>query len=204
MKSLCKRTGIIVLIMIGLMIAVFAIIAAAIKISAATSKKVYRDISKYSLCRSGDDALEQFQNKGMDESIWPEKITDNMDVRDFLMIYYNPFDANYLGYLTVKYEESDFSEEVKRLEEYPSTEYMGNYGSTGFQKYDVLAMNASDNGFVYALTNRKDTIIYVEMIFPGYGMDIEYTKYIPEEYLPEGLDISADNPTRLKNIEKNN
>ena len=35
-----------------------------------------------------NDALEQFQNKGMDESIWPEKITDNMDVRDFLMIYY--------------------------------------------------------------------------------------------------------------------
>ena len=201
MKRLYKRAGIIVLIMIGFIIAVFAIIVGYIMISAETSKKVYRDINKYSLCRSGDDALEQFQNKGMDESIWPEKITDNMDVRDFLMIYYNPFDANYLGYLTVKYEDGDFSEEVKRLEEYPSTEYMGNYGSTGFRDYDVLAMNASDNGFVYALTNRKDTIIYVEMIFPGYGMDIEYNKYIPEEYLPEGLDISADNPTRLKKME---
>ena len=201
MKCICKRIGIIALCIIGLIIAVFAIIVGYFKISAETSKEVYRDISKYSLCRSGNDALEQFQNKGMDESIWPEKITDNMDVRDFLMIYYNPFDANYLGYLTVKYEESDFSEEVKRLEEYPSTEYIGNYGNTGFQDYDVLAMNASDNGFVYALANRKDTIIYIEMIFPGYGMDIEYNKYIPEEYLPEGLDISEDNPTRLKKIE---
>ena len=40
------------------------------------------------------------------------------------------------------------------------------------------------------------------MIFPGYSMDIEYEEYMPEEYLPEGLDIGEDNPTKQKKTER--
>jgi hypothetical protein len=42
------------------------------------------------------------------------------------------------------------------------------------------------------------------MVFPGYGMDIRYEKYIPQEYLPEGLDATEDNPTRQAVLEKRN
>ena len=31
------------------------------------------------------------------------KITDDMNVADFKMVYYNPWDAQYLGYLVVDY-----------------------------------------------------------------------------------------------------
>lgn len=122
------------------------------------------------------------------DEIFPENISEQMEVQDFLMMYYNPWDANYLGYLVVQYEEDDYQAECERLMKYESTEYIGNYGATGFEQYEVLAMDASIFGFVYALTDGEGTIVYVEMVFPGYGMDIDYEKHIPEEYLPEGMD----------------
>ncbi len=112
------------------------------------------------------------------------------------------WDANYLGYLTVTYDKEAYAAEVARLLDYPSTEYLGNYGVSGFADYKVLAMHADDSGLVYALTDGKDTIIYVGMIFPGYSMDIEYEEYMPEEYMPEGLDIGENNPTKQKKTER--
>ena len=55
-------------------------------------------------------------------------------------------------------------------------------------------MNADAyNGFVYALTDNVDTIIYVEIIFCNYYMDINYKEYINEDYLPDGFDATMDN-----------
>ena len=34
------------------------------------------------------------------------------------MVYYNPFDAQFLGYLVVDYTPEEYEAEVKRLEEY--------------------------------------------------------------------------------------
>ena len=41
------------------------------------------------------------------------------------MVYYNPFDAQFLGYLVVDYTPEEYEAEVKRLEEYKSTDGEG-------------------------------------------------------------------------------
>ena len=51
--------------------------------------EVHDDVSEYTLYRSGPQADENFRYKwGMDESIFPEKITPEMNVQDYRMVYY--------------------------------------------------------------------------------------------------------------------
>lgn len=164
--------------------------------SATAPIEVYTDVENYHLYMQGEQALEEFQSKwGMDETIFPEEITADMEVQDFKMVYYNPWDAQYLGYLVVDYKEQDYENEVSRLKSCSSTDYLGNYGVTGFsEEYTLLAMSADDyQGFVYALTDNEDTIIYVELIFCNYFYDLDYEEYIPNEYLPVGFDATQDN-----------
>lgn len=164
--------------------------------------EVNTDIGKYQ-DYIGENAQEEYQNKwDMDESIFPEEITAKMDVKDYKMVYYNPWDAQYLSYLVVDYEDGDFVKEIERLKEYESTEYIGYYGVTGFeQEYELLAMYADEyQGFVYALSDKEDTVIYVEIIFCNYMMDINYKEYIKEEYLPLGFDATDDNPYKSKKL----
>ena len=135
----------------------------------------------------------QWTKWGMDETIWPAEITESMEVADFKMVYYNPWDAQYLGYLVVDYSPDDYAEEVKRLKEYESTEYIGYYCVEEEKTYELLAVNAdSYQGVVYALTDGKGRIIYGEQIFCNYFMDLDYTKYIPEEYLLDGFDATTE------------
>ena len=161
--------------------------------------EINEDILKYNQY-IGQEAIEPYRVKSsMDEEIFPESITDNMDVEDYKMVYYNPWDAQYLSYLVVNYDESDYEAEVSRLKSYDSTEYIGYYGVTGFSKYELLAMSANDyNGFIYALTDGKGKIIYVELIFCNYYYDLDYSKYINADYLPDGFDASLDNPYSKK------
>ena len=166
---------------------------------------VYTDISEYEKYMVGEEAEEEFPSKwGMDETIFPDEITDTMLVNDYKMVYYNPWDAQYLGYLNIDYNEADYEKEVQRLTSYDSTEYLGYYSVTGFpEEYTLLAMYADPyQGFVYALTDNEDTIIYVEIIFCNYFLDLECTDYIPEEYLPTGFDASNDNPYMKKMMDK--
>ena len=164
--------------------------------------EVNTDISRYQ-DYIGDNVLDEYSGKlGMDESIFPDKITDDMDVEDYKMVYYNPWDAQYLSYLVVDYDEAGFAKEVERLKKYDSTEYIGYYGVTGFDKeYELLAMYAdSYQGFVYALSDREDTIIYVELIFCNYFFDLDYEEYIEESYLPLGFDATSDNLYRTQKL----
>lgn len=167
--------------------------------------EVYTNVEDYEKYMAGEEAESDFQAKwGMDETIFPDEITNDMIVKDYKMVYYNPWDAQYLGYLVVDYGKQEYEEEVKRLKNYESTEYKGNYGVTGFdEQYTLLAMYADDyHGFVYALTDNEDTIIYVEMIFCNYFMDLDYMEYIPESYLPTGFDATVDNDYRKKMLGK--
>lgn len=143
----------------------------------------------------GASAREEYRNKwGMDESIFPEAITDNMKVEEYKMVYYNPWDAQFLSYLVVSYNENDYEKEVERLQKYNSTDYIGYYGVTGFTKFNLLAMYANEyQGFVYAITDGESKIIYVELIFCNYFYDLEYEKYINKDYLPDGFDATIDN-----------
>ena len=168
--------------------------------------EVDTDVSHYTQYM-GENAKEEYRSKwSMDESIFPAEITDEMNVKDYKMVYYNPWDAQYLSYLVVEYEDAAFEEEVDRLESYDSDSYYGYYGVEGFdEKYELLAMNAdSYQGFVYALTDGENRIIYVELIFCNYFMDLDYEEYIDSEYLPTGFDATIDNPYKGEKMGQNN
>ena len=197
--------GISIATIAGLMIAFWRVIATTVVVgilivsSLLAPIEQYDDISRYNEYMSfSNGAYEkgvdtQWTKWGMDETIWPKEITDEMTVTDFKMVYYNPWDAQYLGYLVVDYAADDYAEEVKRLKAYESTEYIGYYCVEEEKTYELLAINAdSYQGFVYALTDGKGRIIYGEQIFCNYFMDLKYEKYIPKEYLLDGFNATTD------------
>jgi len=163
--------------------------------------EVYDDIANYREYMTFDESVAKWTKWGMDESIWPEKITEDMNVADFRMVYYNPWDAQYLGYLVIDYPTKEYDAEVKRLKGYPSTDYIGYYSVKKEKTYELLAINADKyQGFVYALTDRKGRIIYAEEIFCNYMMDLDYEKYIPKEYLLDGFDATETNPYKKEKL----
>ncbi len=170
-----------------------------------TKVEVYTDVGNYEQYM-GENAKEEFADKcGMDETIFPEDITSHMNVLEYKMVYYNPWDAQYLSYLTVGYGDEEYAKELERLGAYQSTEYVGNYGVTGFASGEPLAMYADEyQGFVYAIQTpgKKNTITYVELIFCNYFYDLKYEEYIPQEYLPEGFNAKNGNPYRKKMLEE--
>ena len=155
--------------------------------------EITTDTNKYNEV-IGENAQEKYKNKwGMEEDILPKDIS-NLNVLDFKMVYYNPWDANYLSYLVIDYSEEEYNKEIERLNNIGIEEYKGYYGVTGFSKYELVAMNSdSYQGFVYAITDSNSKIIYVEIIFCNYFMDIKYEEQIPIEYLPDGFDAKMDN-----------
>ncbi|MDO4332953.1 MAG: zf-HC2 domain-containing protein [Eubacteriales bacterium] len=168
--------------------------------------RVYEDTDvNHYLRYMGNGAQEEYADKwGMDESIFPKEISEEMNVTDYKMVYYNPWDAQYLSYLVVEYQEEEYQAEEKRLKSYASTEYAGYYGAEGFaESYELLAMEADPYyGFVYALKAEGRKIIYVELIFCNYFMDLEYDEIIPKEYLPVGFDATENNFYRKRQLGK--
>lgn len=174
---------------------------------------VNTDIDKYQ-DYIGETAGEEYRNKfDMDESIFPQAISDDVQVEDYKMVYYNPWDAQYLSCLVVQYDQEGYRNELKRLKNIFTEEYKGLYGAEGFnENYELLAMNADQTyGFIYALTDKLDgdesideniginenrRIIYIEILFCNYFMDLEYENYIDTEFLPIGFDASEDNEYR--------
>ena len=199
MKKVKKVEIKIILITAAVVLAAFVVMYVApfalLWYSAVSAKvEVYDDISNYAEYMTFDESASKWTKWGMDETIWPDKITGDMNVSDFKMIYYNPWDAQYLGYLVVDYPAKEYDAEVKRLKEYPSTDYIGYYSVKKEKTYDLLAVNADEyQGFVYALTDGKGRIIYAEQIFCNYMMDLDYNKYIPKEYLLDGFDATKNN-----------
>jgi hypothetical protein len=171
-----------------------------------TSKiEVYDDVSSYENYLAGADreGKNKWHKWDMDESIWPQKITDSMKVQDYRMVYYNPWDAQYLGYLTVEYTAEDYAEETARLKAYPSNDYAGIYSVTEEKTHELLAIHADPyQGFVYALAGEENQIIYAEEIFCNYYMDLDYKQYIPEDYLLDGFNAENNNPYQKKMMHK--
>ena len=156
--------------------------------------EVYKDtdITHYQWYIGKNAKKEYADNWGMDESIFRESITDNMNGLDYKMVYYNPWDAQYLSYLVVEYDDKSYEEEIQRLEQYDSKEYKGYFGARGFRdKYQLLAIEVDpDHGLIYALEEENNQIIYVELIFCNYYYDIDYQDEIDIQYLPIGFDAT--------------
>ena len=147
----------------------------------------------------GTNATKDYKDKwGMSEEIFPKSI-ESLNIKDFKMVYLDAWDKQYLSYLVVDYEDDEYNKEIERLTNYGIEDYIGYYNVTGFSKYKLVAMESDPyQGFVYALTDSNNRIIYVEMIFCNYFYDIDYQKEIPGEYLPDGFDAKVDNVYRNK------
>lgn len=133
----------------------------------------------------------------IDSYIFPKKLTADMNVQQFKKVHYDPWDPNDLALLVVEYDDRAFQNEVKRLENYESSTYLGVYGITGFRDWKLLAIDASDsNGVEYAITRSKGEIVYFQLRFCNYFTDLDYKQYVPAQYLPDGFDASEGNPVR--------
>lgn len=143
----------------------------------------------------GKSAQQEYRSKcEMDESIFPAELTDNMQVQEYKMVYYNPWDPQYLSYLTVTYSPADYEAELKRLENCPHSEYKGYYGVTGFAGGEPLAVSAdSYYGFVYAINTpgKENSVTYAEIIFCNSLLDIDYKQYIPAAYQPDDFSVKV-------------
>ena len=127
--------------------------------------------------------------------IFPQKIPDAANVEQFYYEYYNPWDACFLIFLCLEFDTAGYEQELTNLHSVVSSHELS-YGTTGFE-YPLEAVHASNKGMVYALSDQtKHRVVYVLIQFDNYFTDIDYTKYIPKEYLPIGFDATNNNSTR--------
>ena len=142
--------------------------------------------------------------------IYPETITPDMDPEDFMVVYYNPWDPQFVTDLVVDYTPEDYKDEIARLELIGvEEEYLDYYNVTGEPEgYDIIAMDADEYyGFVYAMIPEgaaadNTEITYVGIWFCNYFMDLDPADYLPEAHILEGLDVSDNNPYALRRREE--
>ncbi len=200
-KSLPAKVGIIIagifslyiLFQIGGLFFVMSILWADLTFS---KKYTYTDVENYTNY-IGVNSEEEYSNKwNMDESIFPEQITDSMNVDEFSFTCYNPWDVEYVGYLTVTYSQDGYNTELDRLSHKEQDQYKGLFNVSGEpDNYSILAIDADkDFGLVYAIKPDSEgtTITYVEVIVPG-KLEMWLDKYLPEKYQLKDMDMSKVN-----------
>ena len=168
-------------------------------------KEVYTDIAKYSeLFVDGDTKYSHTQKDDMFK-VFPKEITSDMNVKDFKYTYYNPWDPQYVAYLTVEYDESAYEIEMNRLKNIGIEEYKNIYTVTDEPDgYDLIAMDSDEYyGFVYAMlpegaSEDSREITYVGLWFCNYFLDLDYTNYIPNEYILKGFNGTNYSPYCLQ------
>ena len=143
--------------------------------------------------------------KGEMIDIWPEHITSDMNVTDYQYTYYNPWDPQYVIYMTAEYDAENYEKEIERLTALGSEDYIGIYTVTGEPEgYDIISMNSDEYyGFTYAMipegAEDNTRITYVTVWFCNYFLDLDVHKYIPDEYLLPGFNAEEDNPYLQEN-----
>ena len=171
--------------------------------SATTKVQVYDDVEKYSEYIGMDCNMEYGKPRTGQFVVFPEKITLQMYVQDFQYVYYNPWDPQYVSYLTVEYKDAEaYAKEMNRLQTIGVEDYEGLYSVTGEPDgYDLVAMDKdSYYGFVYAMVPESGEmrITYVGIFFCNYFLDLDIHDYMKEEYLLPGFDATLDNPYEQK------
>lgn len=189
-----------ILIKIGL---VLGIVGFVLFDSATTKVQVYKDVAKYSEYIGENCNTEYGKPRTGQFVVFPKEITPQMYVQDFQYVYYNPWDPQYVSYLTVEYKDAEaYGKELNRLQTIGMEEYTGLYSVTGEPEgYDLVAMDQDRYyGFVYAMVPESGEmkITYVGIMFCNYFLDLDIHKYMKEEYLLPGFDATLDNPYEKK------
>ena len=162
--------------------------------------KVLNDTSEYNTyIHSKEINTEYSMGKQPIFDIFPETI--DVPAGEFQLTYYNPWDPQYIVYMTLDYGDA-YDDEIARLEAIGVEDYEGIYTVTGEPEgYDIVAMDSDEYyGFVYAMIpeNKTDNtkITYCAIVFCNYFLDVDVHEYMKEEYLLPGFDASDDNPYR--------
>ena len=174
--------------------------------------EVDTDIANYNHYLHQEQTKEEVEKYGYSAltgemfEIWPEHITADMSVTDYQYTYYNPWDPQYVIYMTVEYDPEAYENETERLAGLGIEDYIGIYSVTGEPEgYDIISMNSNDYyGFTYAMipegVSDNTRITYVSVWFCNYFLDLDVHKYIPDEYLLPGFDATENNPYRQENL----
>ena len=162
------------------------------------------DFNKY--IHNGDDKDSEYSmgtNPLFD--VMPEKI--EAEVTEYQLTYYNPWDGQYIVYMTLDYGDR-YDAEIARLQAIGIDDYKGIYTVTGEPAgYDLVAMDSDEyNGFVYAMIpegqDGNTKITYCAIVFCNYFLDLDVHEYMPDKYLLPGFDATDDNPYRQKMMDK--
>lgn len=168
-----------------------------------TRVEVHKDPAEYGRYIPGFENSEYSCYNSEMFRIFPKAPDSCTGVREFQAAYYDPWDPQYVIYLTSEYDDAGFEEELGRLKSIGIEEYAGIYNVTGEPDgYDIIAMDSdSYYGFVYAMVpeNGAGEVTYVGIWFCNYFLDLDVEDYLPQKYLLKGFDASKDNPYRLKN-----
>ena len=210
-KKIFLALGIVIgaglIFLLAKMLMVFGVIGVLMIDSATTKVKVFDDVAKY-VTYIGEECHEEYGiNRSGQFEVFPETITLDMYVQDFKYVYYNPWDPQYVSYLTVEYKDAEaYEEELTRLEAIGTESYEGLYSVNGEPAgYDLVAMDSDEYyGFVYAMVPESGEmkITYVGIVFCNYFLDLDIHKYMKEEYLLPDFDATLDNPYEKKMMGK--
>lgn len=175
--------------------------------SATTKVKVFDDVANYSAYIGEDCNKEYGRVRSGQFEVFPEEITLQMYVQEFQYVYYNPWDPQYVSYLTIEYKDSDaFEKELARLREIGVEAYEGIYSVTGEPAgYDLVAMDKDPYyGFVYAMVPEagEKSVTYVGIVFCNHFLDLDIGDYMKEEYLLPGFDATMNNLYKQKMMGK--
>ncbi len=174
--------------------------------------EVQTDPASFNEYINGEDIDDMKPGWGSDEQfkVLPRTL-EGLNVTEYQLTYYNPWDAQYVVYMTVEYDDADYEDEIERLEDIGIDDYIGIYTVTGEPDgYDLVAMDSDEySGFVYAMipddTDQGNrAITYVGIFFCNYSLDLDIHEYIPDEYLLPGFDASDDNPYEQEQTAKRN
>ena len=163
--------------------------------------EVSTDTGEYNKYIHGGKNNEYSMGDGEMFDVFPQTIPANADVTDYQLTYYNPWDGQYVVYMTLDYK-SGYDDEIARLSNIGVEDYTGIYTVTGKPDgYELVAMDADDySGFVYAMVPENaegnTKITYVAIVFCNYFLDLDVHDYMKEEYLLPGFDASVENPYR--------
>ncbi|MBO7453583.1 MAG: helix-turn-helix transcriptional regulator [Clostridiales bacterium] len=134
---------------------------------------------------------------------------NGLDVTEYQLTYYNPWDAQYITYFTIDFGE-DYAEEMDRLTAIGIDPYKGMYSVTDEPDgYDIVSMRANGySGFVYAMIpegadDSNTKITYVGIVFCNYFLDLKIEKYMKDDYLLKGFDATSNNPYRKEQMKLN-
>ena len=180
-------------------VGMFGLLVSSAKVETSTS---YLEYNNYIHNDRGPDSEYAMGNYPMFD-VFPETIPDGADVKEYSLMYYNPWDPQIMACMTIDHGDG-YGEEMARLSAIGVEPYTDYYSVTGEPDgYDIIAMDADDyNGFVYAMIpeNSEDNtcITYIALVFCNYSPDVEPADYIPPQYLLKGLDVSDDNPYRQR------